>query len=78
MQVSKRAYNSSANMVRMTGLDTKTTVKDIEKFFAPLPIRRVILLENGRQRFYGTANVFFDSRPSASRAMERNYENIRE
>ena len=71
-QAAKRAQTSSANMVRMTGLDFNTTTKDIEDFFKPLRIRHVILLENKAKKFNGTANVFFDSRKSASIAMQRN------
>ena len=83
-QATKRARTSSGNMVRMTGLDQfNTTVEDIKDFFAPLRIRHVILLEDtvggkssGKTRFNGTANVFFDSRKSASIAMRRNLDYI--
>ena len=71
-QAAKGARTNSSNQVLMTGLGFKTTSEDIEDFFAPLPIRHVILSKGYKGRFNGTANVFFDSRKSATIAMQRN------
>ncbi len=77
-KVMEKQLNINTTVVRMRGIPFHCNDKDIELFFAELPIQKdgIFIFKNGQGRQTGDAYVEFETKEAVVEALKRNKEKI--